>query len=240
MLRCLASLVIRLHGCLTDFLPRKQRRESVEIPLPGRASLKDIVESVGVPHPEVGAVRVDGAAVDLDYVIEREACIDVHPSSARPESIRFVADGHLGRLATYLRALGFDTLCDRFADDPSIAEQARAEARVVLTRDVGLLKRSAIRHGRWIRATRPAEQLREVVERYELRGRTRPFTRCMVCNTLLESRDKSAVASRVPPRSLAAFDRFSECPTCARVYWPGTHYTMLLKLFSAVGVSAEL
>lgn len=235
----MAALIIVLHGSLGDFPPERPQGR-VEIALLGRASLKDLVESIGVPHPEVGSVLVDGVERGLDFVLDRAARLDVHPSSVLLDEPRFVADGHLGRLAAYLRALGFDTLYDRYADDATIAREAHAEQRAVLTRDVGLLKRSLIERGRWIRSTRPAVQLAEVVDRFELARRACPFTRCVVCNAGLVRRPKSEVAGRVPPRSLAAFDHYSECPTCARVYWPGTHYAKLRELFRAVGVHAEL
>lgn len=230
------TLVLCFHGALSDFFPRGQRGPELLHAVPGRTGLKDVIEGLGVPHPEVGVVRLDGVEVELGCVVERNARVEVFPATQVPSPLRFVADGHLGRLATYLRAAGFDTLYDRNADDPTLAEQARAGARVLLTRDVGLLKRGVVEHGRWIRAKRPAEQLAEVARRFELARRARPFTRCVLCNGLLEPREKAVVAARVPPRSLAAFDTFSECPGCARVYWQGTHHAQLMRLFAASGV----
>ncbi len=176
-----------------------------------------VIESAGVPHTEVGEVRLDG---------ER---IDVHPH-AIPVPFTdacFVLDGHLGRLAAYLRMLGFDCWYRREADDVELAGVASAEQRVLLTRDVGLLKRREVTRGYCVRHDLPREQLREVVRRFALSGRIQPFVRCMACNGQLRPVDKAEVADVVPPYVLATKDVFSRCASCGKVYWRGSHHYVM-------------
>jgi len=115
-------------------------------------------------------------------------------------------------------------------DDEDLAHTAARDGRVVLTRDVGLLKRSVVRHGYWIRHTDPELQLAEVLERFALVGRMEPFARCLRCNTRLAPVEAEAVADRLLPCTRAEFRQFRECPGCARVYWQGSHYDRLARL----------
>ena len=171
--------------------------------------------------------------------------LDVAPvTRVRPEPlrvIRFVLDVHLGRLARYLRLAGFDTLYDREAGDERLADVSRAEHRVLLTRDHGLLKRRAVTHGYCVRSTVPSRQLAEVVSRFDLRRLVRPFSRCTVCNGVLVSAPQSDVAVEVPERSRERFTEFLRCPTCRRVYWRGSHFPRLEQILAAAlgGVEGE-
>jgi hypothetical protein len=137
---------------------------------------------------------------------------------------RFVADAHLGGLARQLRLFGFDTAYDNRLHDAGIVQLARDEARIVLTRDRGLLKRRGITHGCFIRALRPREQLFEVVERLDLRRSVRPFTRCLACNGDLVTVVKAQVLARLPPDVRERHERFAGCAQCGRVYWEGSHW----------------
>lgn len=230
------SVSLRFYGPLNDFLAPELRQREQRVELGERASIKDVIESRGVPHPEVELVLVNGERVTMAYVVHDGDRVSVHPrlitlDPRDPGELRFVLDGHLGRLAAYLRALGFDTAYDRHADDEQLALRSRAEQRVLLTRDIGLLKRSIVRDGYWLRSTRPAEQLRELDARYALARRARPFSRCLRDNALLVEVDKSAVLARLPPRTRQVYQRFYECPECHRLFWRGSHHDHLLRLF---------
>jgi uncharacterized protein with PIN domain len=158
-------------------------------------------------------------------------------SRVRPEPLRtarFVVDTHLGRLAAFLRLAGFDALYRNDASDADLAALSAGEHRILLTRDEGLLKRRAVTHGSFVHATEPAEQLAEVVARFQLARLVKPFTRCMRCNGPLAPVAKDAVANRVPPRSFSHFDRFLQCAGCGRVYWEGSHFARLSRLLEAV------
>lgn len=197
-----------------------------------RASLKDTVEALGVPHPEIGEVRVNGEPASLGSAIAEGATVDVFPNQPREltEAPRFVLDGHLGRLAATLRMLGFDVWWQPDADDALLAKVSRDEGRVLLTRDVGLLKRSIVTDGAFMRATLPHLQAHEVVARFDLRRHARPFTRCMRCNGRLESVPAEEVRTRVPPRVAERQAQFSRCVDCGRIYWAGTHHQRMQRV----------
>jgi uncharacterized protein len=134
---------------------------------------------------------------------------------------RFVADVMLGKLARWLRALGYDTLYSRDAPDSRLLGIALREDRRLLTRDAGLAARAGAA-GLLVRADGVDAQLREVVEACGLRPRA-PLSRCLECNGTLASRSPAEVRDRVPPYTLATQPDFRECATCRRVFWAGTH-----------------
>jgi uncharacterized protein with PIN domain len=138
--------------------------------------------------------------------------------------IRFVADVHLGRLATYLRLLGFDTLYDRTLQDDELVRIACSQGRLLLTRDRELLKRRSLTHALYVHAVYPRQQALEVLRRADLRGSIQPFSRCLQCNTALEPIAKESIADRIPSEVQRRCDTFSTCSTCSRVFWQGTHH----------------
>lgn len=225
----LKSLQIRLLGSLNDFLPAQQREQTVEICFQGDQSYKHLIESLGVPHPEIASIRVDGASSEIDRIAQDGCVVEVYPyrpgdRSIRPSLIRFVLDGHLGKLASYLRILGFDVRYANSANDETLAIFSANEDRILLTRDRGLLKRNLVRYGYWIRDQNPRQQLLEVILRYDLAPTIHPFTRCPKCNGLLSPVEKEAVAERLLPSTLENYDCFWRCAACQQVYWQGSHY----------------
>ena len=137
------------------------------------------------------------------------------------ESVQLLTDGMLGRLAKWLRLLGYDTAYDNAATDPELARRARAEGRVLLTRDRELAARRGLRT-LLIESQVLEEQVRQV--RDGLGPPPHPaLSRCAVCNTVLESVSPAAVSDRVPPYILRTQTEFRRCPGCERVYWPGSH-----------------
>ena len=156
--------------------------------------------------------------------------MEVFPHSTPIElaEYRFVLDGHLGRLAAYLRMLGFDTWYHDAAEDALLASVSRRENRLLLTRDVGLLKRSEIERGYLVRSAAPLEQLREIWDRYGLGSHVQPFSRCMVCNGELRPAASDEVKDLLPPRIRETKSEFSRCANCGRVFWRGSHYARML------------
>jgi len=228
---------LRFYEELNDFLPGERRKRPIAIEVDRARSVKDAIESLGVPHTEVDLVIVDGRSVDFGHLLtggERVAvypmfeALDITPLvRLRPRALRdprFVADTHLGKLARHLRMAGFDTLYGNDWDDGRIAAIAREERRTILTRDRGLLRRREVDRGYCVRAVQSEAQLGEVVARLQLEPLIRPFTRCRECNTPLEEVAREAVDERLPQKVRGLYDRFQRCPTCARVYWEGTHY----------------
>lgn len=229
--------IFRFYAELNDFLPPERRH----VPFPYRfelsAPVKDMIEGMGVPHPEVDLILANGQSVDFTYMVQDGDRISVYPVfeslditplvRLRPAPLRqprFVLDTHLGRLAVYLRMLGFDALYRNDYTDHQLASLAAAERRIVLTRDAGLLKHSIITHGYFVRATEPRQQALEVLRRFHLEGQIAPFTRCLRCNRLLEEVAPGEVAPLVPESARRRYRQFWRCPECGRAYWAGSHY----------------
>ena len=140
---------------------------------------------------------------------------------------RFVADVMLGKLARWLRALGYDTLYFRDAADSRLLGVALRERRQLLTRDAALAARAGAA-GLLVRAEELDAQLREVTEACGLGARA-PLTRCLDCNGALTAREPAEVKDRVPPYTLATQPEFRECEGCHRVFWAGTHARGILR-----------
>ena len=146
------------------------------------------------------------------------------PSAPDPgENPRFFADAMLGRLARWLRILGYDTSYEAHVEDAALVRRAIQEERVILPRDRALPEEFRVPALVLVEAERPAEQLRELVRRFRLDTEGRLFTRCSRCNAGLESVPRSQIAERVPARILRDHDHFKHCPGCGRVYWEGSH-----------------
>ncbi|RYZ45815.1 MAG: twitching motility protein PilT [Myxococcaceae bacterium] len=227
------QLTVRFHGALNDFVAPERREQAFTHVLQGSPSVKDLIESLGPPHPEVDVVLVDGEPVGFGHRAEADTRVDVHPATlpvSLPEQPRFILDVGLGRLSGFLRMLGFDTLWrNDFADD-QLARLSHDEERVLLTRDLGVLKRSEVVHGYFPRETDPAHQLVEVVRRYGLTSRMRPFSRCIACNAPLSTATPEEVQGRVPEGVTQRHSHFQQCPGCKRVFWPGTHHERMQNL----------
>lgn len=229
--------LFRLYGSLEDFLPARQRGTVITVTFRGPQSVKHMLESLDVPHPEIGQVYANGHPASLNDLVRPGDFIEAYPTpNGHPDTneIRFALDGHLGRLAAYLRLLGFDTWYQPQVDDPDLAQRAAAEARILLTRDRDLLKRKIVRYGYWVRHLEPEAQLREVVERFALREHVRPFRRCLACNGLLEPVPKAEIAHLLQPLTKQYFDEFHRCRQCGRIYWQGSHYQRLERLVQRI------
>jgi len=243
---------VRFYAELGDFLAPGQRGREFQHACPAGNAVKDLIEGLGVPHTEVDLVLVNGRPVDFSHKLRDGDRVSVYPvfealdistvTAVRPEPlrmVRFAADVHLGRLAGYLRLAGFDTLYRDDWSDQELAAIAVRERRILLTRDRGLLMRAVVTHGHLVRVTRPRAQLREILDHFDLWRSLRPFSRCSVCNDLVEEVSKADVEAWLPPRTAAHYEEFRRCPGCGRIYWQGAHYRSLLELFSPGGGSSE-
>jgi uncharacterized protein with PIN domain/sulfur carrier protein ThiS len=239
--------LFRFYAELNDLLAPGRRFIAFEHPCDGQSTVKDTIESLGVPHTEVDLILVNGEPADFSRRLRAGDRVSVYPvfealdiapvARVRPlplRETRFILDAHLGRLAAYLRMLGFDTLYDNAAADQDLARLSRDEHRILLTRDRGLLKRSAVTHGHLMRETAPRRQLAEVVERFDLYRSVALFARCLRCNTPLRAADRQSIAGRLPERTRLLHTEFLTCPTCRRVYWKGSHYTRMQKMIRGI------
>ena len=163
----------RFYEELNDYLPPEQRKRTITREITGTPSVKDAIESLGVPHTEIDLILVDGRSVRFDRRLRGGERVAVYPEferfditpihRLRPKPLReprFVADVHLGTLARYLRLLGFDTRYGNDLADAELAALTSRETRILLTRDVGLLKRKAVVRGQWLRSRDPERQVR--------------------------------------------------------------------------------
>jgi uncharacterized protein with PIN domain len=226
----------RFYAELNDFLSPERRYTEFAYPFLDAATVKDRIESFGVPHTEVDLILANGQSVEFTYRVQDGDRISVYPifeafdiaglTRVRPVPLRdtrFVLDVHLGRLAGYLRLLGFDTLYENAYTDERLAEISIVQRRILLTRDLGLLKRSSITHGYYIRSSQPRQQVSEVVRRFDLANSVIPFSRCLRCNARLEHRSKDRVLHELPPAVALRHEEFLGCPVCGRLYWKGSH-----------------
>ena len=227
----------RFYEELNDFLPALRRKVEFEHCFERRASVKDMIEAFGVPHPEIELILVNGESVDFSYIVQDKDRISVYPMFERLDvsplirlrdaplrEPRFVVDCNLGRLARYLRLLGFDTLYQNDFSDRDVARISQQQRRIVLTRDRRLLLRKIITHGLFVRSEQPREQTREVLQRLDLHGMAQPFSRCTRCNGLLEATLKEAVDHRLQPKTRRYYEQFLQCTRCKQIYWQGSHH----------------
>lgn len=219
----------RFDAELASFLAPALRAGEFEHECARAATLKNAIEALGVPHTEVGEIRANGAPATLQRIVREGDRVEVFPASVEEvqQDVLFLADAHLGALARFLRMLGFDTLYDNAYSDAAIRRIAEAEGRVVLTRDRELLKCREIARGRFVRALKPEAQLVEVAAHFGLARAARPFSLCLRCNLPLEAVEKEAVRDAVPERVLAVQERFTRCPGCGGIFWPGSHYARM-------------
>ena len=241
------EVALTFLGGLSYFLRREHRDTGrVQRVLSEKTAVKDVIESCGVPHPEVDLIAAEGmGAVDFSWQVTGPIALEVHGMPAPTDVLpgaprlqggapeRFVADGHLGKLVRNLRLLGFDTAYERDADDPRLLQIMAAENRTLLTRDRPLLMHGIVRHGYCPRSDEAEEQTREVLRRFALRPASSAFfTRCLHCNGVLVPTAKPDVLAELAhePLTLRYHDEFRRCPGCRRIYWPGTHTPKLAAL----------
>lgn len=150
------------------------------------------------------------------------------------DRIKFTLDVHLGKLAKLLRLCGFDSYFDRDYDDQEIIRFSESANRIILTRDKQLLKSRDVTAGYCVRSQDPDEQLREVLQHFDLKDKVNPFSRCMECNSLLENVLKEKITEYLLPGTKVYYQNFKKCPGCARIYWEGSHYERMRKYITSV------
>lgn len=211
-----------------------------------KPSVKDSIQALGLPHIEVAAIEVNDQLVDFNYLLKDADRVRVYPyphqspiRSLTPKGgPRFLADVHLGGLRRYLNFAGIDCLYfSKDIGDAALAKLANKESRILLSRDVGLLKRSEVPFGRWIRSTDSVEQLKEVVQHYSLKRHVQPFSRCAKCNGELEERSKHEIEDELPSSVFEQYDAFKQCNSCKQVYWKGSHYDRILEILDQANLS---
>jgi len=237
-------LTIRVDAGLRFLMAKDLRDEDAfDHVIHRRAALKDVVESLGIPHTEIGALRVAGREVGFFHPVADGETIAVagvvppcdvtRPTLLRPAplpSARFLVDLNVARLAKLLRLAGFDAAHNPDWHDHELARRSAEERRILLTRDRALLRHGCIAFGHLVRAASPRAQLAEVLSQYGLGKDSRPFSRCLRCNGVLETVDKLTVLDRLEPLTRRYYERFYQCQTCRQIYWEGSHKEGLKRL----------
>ncbi len=149
------------------------------------------------------------------------------------DSPRFIVDINAGKLARWLRMIGYDTqLFDR-RDDKYLIHIALIEHRIILTRDTQMMKRRVITIGELkallIKDDNPAKQVYQVIKELGLNPNFHPFSLCLECDQPLEKISKEDARERVPPYVYRTQSQYVECPNCHRLYWQGTHWQAMAK-----------
>lgn len=241
----MAQIRIGFYQSLNDFIAPALSAIEIIHNLDRKASVKDMIESFNVPHTEVELILVNGIAVDFSYIVQDGDSIQVYPAEGNPEAgsllpLRpglsrppvFVVDANLGKLARYLRLLGFDCLYRNDFSDAALAKIASEQQRTVLTRDRSLLQRRIITHGYFVRADMPKIQTREVLKRFNLYPLIKPLTRCAHCNGKLVETDKQEIEHHLEPLTRKYYENFLICPQCGQIYWQGGHYVRIKSLIN--------
>jgi uncharacterized protein len=231
---------LRAYGSLNDFLDAGRRGRTLYLSRPGGEPVRHIAGSLGIPHPEIGAVLLDGSFTGLDAFPSPRSRVALYPSMdidpARCSAVRpplpspplFVTDMGLGKLARLMRLLGFDTAYEDAAAGRALALLAAGGGRVLLSRNRRLLMRREVVHGYCPRSNDPVEQAAEVVRRFRLSELIRPFQRCSSCGGSVEGVPKDEVLDRLEPLTRLYYDEFWRCRGCGRIYWGGSHLPALV------------
>lgn len=241
------SVNFTFHGDLNFFLQRRQKNQTIHYEFDWKATLKDMLEAQGPPHPEVELLVVNGVSVGWEHIVQDNDDIQAYPNFDAldlPEKIqlippypikpKFILDTHLGKLAGYLRMMGFDTLYRNDYEDDVLAQVSHDETRILLTRDLGVLKRGIVTYGYFVRNTNPQKRLLEISQRYNLAPQIEPFRYCMKCNGIVEAVDKQAVIDHIPHDTAEYYSEFQQCQSCQQIYWKGSHHQKMERLIDTV------
>jgi uncharacterized protein len=243
----------RFYEELNDFLPAKLKKIRFDLSFEERTSIKDMIESIGIPHTEIDLILVNNNSVNFNYIVKDDDDISVYPvfesfdisevQHLRPKPLRnpkFILDVHLGKLAKLMRILGIDTFYQNNFEDKEIVKLSLEHKRSILTRDIGLLKRKEVNHGYFVRNRKAEEQVLEVIERFQLKKIIKPFTRCIECNAILYEVKKENVVERLPQKVKNYLNEFYICKNCDKIFWKGTHYQKMSKMLERLNSKNKL
>lgn len=234
------KVTIKFYGRLKDFLTKKS--SVIEHKFVDRRSIKDLIESYNIPHTEVDVILVNDKSVDFSYLISDGDLIKVYPpgfvlggkkvkrlsKQVRGEP-KFICDVHLGALARNLRKFGLDVLYDNSYSDETIAEISIKEKRIILTKDIGLLKRKEVRYGYFVRSDEPDKQSAEVLDNFSVVKYMKPFSRCLDCGTKLKRISRAIAKSKMPDHVFDEEMVFYHCSNCDKIFWQGSHILKMME-----------
>lgn len=226
----------RFYEELNDFLPLDKKEEAFVYSFRASPAVKDAIEAIGVPHVEINLIQVNDQTVDFRYHLKNNDVVSVYPVQGKIEGkeIKFILDVHLGKLAKYLRMCGFDTVYKNDYNDKKIIEISLEENRIILTRDIGLLKVKSVSNGYFIRNQDSKAQLTEVLKHFDLYHGITPFIRCITCNGKLERIEKEKIIQQLEPLTQKYFDTFFRCTHCQSIFWEGSHFDRMSSFINTI------
>lgn len=243
-------VTVRFYEELNDFLKYLPKKQDILFESKDRRSVKDLIESMGVPHVEVDLILVNGESVGFDYIVEEGDRISVYPMFERIDiesvsrlnkeplrQVKFVLDVHLGKLAKYLMLLGFDVDYKPYRDDPELAEISHKEKKILLTQDRRLLMRKIVTHGLIVRNSDPFKQIIEILNRLDLWDHVNPLSICLHCGGVLRPLDNDELGDhlhRIPEAVQKWCDKFIICDQCNNIYWDGSHLEHIKRTISQI------
>jgi len=238
---------LRFYEELNDLLPPKIRKRPFERNFLLPTTIKDVIQSCGVPHTEVDLILVNGRSVTFDYQIQDQDRVSIYPVfesldissivrlQERPlRRLRFRVDVPLKTLARRMRLMGLDVLYEENLQSMALVQRVVAEGRVLLTRQRQLLMPNMLQRGYWVHALEPLDQTVEVIKRFDLAQSLKPFARCIPCNGPLHPVPKASVQDCLAPLTKQYYAEFFQCSACGRVYWKGSHYMALREFINQV------
>lgn len=246
------TVAIRFYEELNYFIPEVKRKKLFPVKIYPEQTVKDLIESLGVPHVEVDLILINGRSVDFSFIPRNGAKISVYPvfeslnisgvTKLRQTPLRnpaFALDVHLGKLARYLRLVGFRADYRRVWEDSDLVSHAVENNLIILSRDRGLLKRKIISRGLFVYNTDPREQIKEICRRLDIYSLINPFSRCLTCSGILNSvkynsEEFDLIKEQIPPGVLSWCRDYKRCGDCGKIYWEGSHMEKLKKLVSSV------
>jgi len=239
----MARATFRFYEELNDFLPKHKRKTDYALTFNDKRSIKDAIESLGVPHTEIDLILVNGKSADFNYILQDQDRVSVYPvfeslniadvTHLRKLPLRkskFIADINLGKIAKYMRVLGLDLYFDPMLSPREIVEMSNKENRIILSTSRKLLKFKDVSHGIFVRPGTTVQQIKQIIDYLDIKDVVAPFTRCLQCNSLLDTVPKEQILDRIPPKSRALCDVYVRCETCDKIYWKGTHCIQMQKV----------
>lgn len=245
------TVTVRFYSELNDLLKDAQRGHPQIKKLLTTTTVRDIIQSYGIPTTEVDLVLVNGQSVGFEYLVQDNDQLGVYPvfesfdiasvSRLRPSTLRslcFIADVHLGKLVRKMRLLGLDVLYDPRHSTADLLHFMNEEKRIILTRNKAILMRKSVERGYLVRARQPERQIIEVLKRFELARGLKPLSRCVKCNGLLSEVSKAQVVDKLKHLTKKYYRQFYRCTDCNTIYWDGAHVKNIRHWIT--GISREL
>ncbi len=183
-----SKAVFRFYEELNDYLPEEKKKVFFAYNFKGNPSVKDVIESIGIPHAEIDLILVNSKSVEFSYSLKDGDIVSIYPvfetldisnvTHLRKKPIRkpkFILNSHLEKLTGYLQKIGLDTFYRECYKNNEIIKIAVREGRIILTQNPEILKNREVTHGYCIRSISPEKQLNEVIDYFDLYSKINLF-----------------------------------------------------------------